>query len=507
MMVVFNISRWFSTRDGRRGEEAVPEKSSAESRIEGPETTPMMAGLFRPFWILAAGAAVVPLLALAVIAVASARSLDRFEAVHRHAAELSKLLKIEERVARVAAVEESERQMALAEPKRSLAEVLSRRLYLAPETEAHLRKAAELLEGRPLDGIRELEEGLEDEVTAHDSLLLQVERDTQVELTVSSALIVGLPLLGALLALAFRKRFLGPLDQLRGLMSLLARREYRTAETAELDPLLQPVFRNYNDMASRLFELERQHLSRQRSLEEEVRSATGALLQQQRELARSQRLAVMGELAAGVAHELRNPLAGIQMALDAIRRETRDQDHASRLSLTVEELRRVTRLLNELLNAARPAHEPSVPIRVARLASEFASLARYQIPEGIELRVNVPEDLECRLPDGGTRQALWNLVLNSIQAIGSEPGEVEIAAVCEEGRLRLSVTDDGPGFPPEYLDAGVRSFTPLRPGGTGLGLAIVRRFARDLGGELLVENRAPSGASVSLVLPCREDRV
>ncbi len=276
----------------------------------------MIGGLFRPFWILAACAAIVPVLALAVIAVASARSLERFEAVHLHAAELSKLRKIEESVARAAASDEAGRASSLEEPKSAIAEVLSRHLYLVPETGTRLTKASALLSGRTFEGVRELEESLADEVTARTiASYFKSSATPEFELLLSTALIVGLPLLGAVLVLALRKRFLTPLDRLRGLMSLLARQEYRTVETAGLDPLLQPVFRNYNQMASRLFELEQQHISRQRTLEEEVRSATGTLLQQQRELARAQRLAVMGELAAGVAHELRNPLAGIQMAM------------------------------------------------------------------------------------------------------------------------------------------------------------------------------------------------
>jgi signal transduction histidine kinase len=118
--------------------------------------------------------------------------------------------------------------------------------------------------------------------------------------------------------------------------------------------------------------------------------------------------------------------------------------------------------------------------------------------------MDVPSGLECRLPEGGMRQTLWNLVLNSIQAIGEDGGHVEIAAALENGNLRLSVVDDGPGFPRELLVGGVRSFSPLRPGGTGLGLPTVRRFVHDLGGEVHFENRRPRGASVVLTLPRKE---
>jgi signal transduction histidine kinase len=466
----------------------------------------MFRSLFRSFWVLTAGAAAVVLLALAVIAVASARSLDRFQAVHRHAAALARLRRIEERATRSVSSHGADRSRALEESRNDLDEVLKRHGYLATGTEPHLRSASALLVEDPLAGLSELEESLAEEMTAHEELLLRVERDSRVELMVSAALTVGMPFLGVVLLIALRKRFLLPLARLRDLMGLLARQEYRTTSTTDLDPLLQPVFDNYNHMASRLHELEEGHRVRQKTLEQAVRAATGALLKEHQELARSERLAAMGELAAGVAHELRNPLAGIQMALGAVGRETKDRDHAARLDLAVAELKRMTRMLNGLLDAARPRPEPSKRLYISTLVSDFVSLARYQIPERVSLTMSVPAELSCPLPEGGIQQALWNLVLNSVQAIGNGAGRIEIAAACGDGQLRLSVDDDGPGFPLELLEEGVRSFAPLRPGGTGLGLAMVRRFVRDLGGELHLENRRPHGASVVLSIPCLGNR-
>jgi two-component system NtrC family sensor kinase len=253
-----------------------------------------------------------------------------------------------------------------------------------------------------------------------------------------------------------------------------------------------------------LLDLEQQHLSRQQTLEEEVRAATGTLLQQQHELARSERLAAMGELAAGVAHELRNPLAGIQLALSSMSKELTDHEQSSRLDLVVEELKRVTRLLNGLLEATRPMPEPATPMVLANLVREFVSLARYQVPEHVGIRQEIPAGLVCRLPEGGLRQALWNLVLNSCEAIGEHEGEIAIDAEREDDRLVLRVLDDGPGFPPALLETGVRTFATLRSGGSGLGLATVRRFAHDLGGEMRIENLHPHGASVTLELPCKD---
>jgi two-component system NtrC family sensor kinase len=484
----------------------VPSRDEERARTDA---NPMIRMLLRSFWILPVVMAAVLILSIAIIAVASGRSLERFETVHGHAAQLQRLRRAEERLTRILSHPESARARDFEDARAGLDAILARGGYLDPDTSVRLRESSRLLaEGASasssLEAVSKIEEALAGEMTAHDDLLARVERDTRVELMLSTALTVTLPFAGGFLLYALRRRLLRPLDRLRELMSLLSRQEYRTVSTTELDPLIQPVFQNYNYMATRLSELEQQHLSRQRTLEDEVRSATGALLQQQHELARSERLAALGELAAGVAHELRNPLAGIQIALSAMSKELAEEEQSSRLDLVVEELKRVTRLLNQLLEAARPTPEPARPVVLKSLVREFVSLARYQIPARVELREEIPAGLVCHLPDGGLRQALWNLVLNSCEAIGDREGEITLDAECEHGRLRLRVLDDGPGFPPELLESGVRTFATLRPGGSGLGLATVRRFAHDLGGELRIENVTPHGASVVLELPCKE---
>ena len=116
------------------------------------------------------------------------------------------------------------------------------------------------------------------------------------------------------------------------------------------------------------------------------------------------------------------------------------------------------------------------------------------------------DELRCRLPEDAVRQAVLNLVLNSVAAMGDTPGKVTIQIAHVKNTLSIEVLDDGPGFPEALLSGGIRPFVTSRESGTGLGLAIVKRFARDLGGELTVTNRAPRGACVTLSLPAaRED--
>ncbi len=122
-------------------------------------------------------------------------------------------------------------------------------------------------------------------------------------------------------------------------MQRLTEENYTPITTDHLDPLLLPVFNSYNEMVKHLAELEEANRLHAQSLQQEVRLATQALLEQQHSLARADRLAVIGELAAELAHEIRNPLAGIQIAFSNFRRETDDIDQLERLDLIDSELK------------------------------------------------------------------------------------------------------------------------------------------------------------------------
>jgi two-component system NtrC family sensor kinase len=139
---------------------------------------------------------------------------------------------------------------------------------------------------------------------------------------------------------------------------------------------------------------------------------------------------------------------------------------------------------------------------LARAVTDLLALVRYQISAHIRLEQRIAEDIVCRLPDVLLRQALLNILLNAQQAIGENDGEIVVEAAVEDGRLRLSVSDNGPGFPRDLLGAGIRAFVSHRAEGTGLGLSMVQRFARSHGGIVRLANVEPHGACVTIELPC-----
>jgi two-component system NtrC family sensor kinase len=383
--------------------------------------------------------------------------------------------------------------------------------HLHPETRTRLQRAAEGLELarlHPMGGLAEslsaMRQVLEGERDYHRRLLDGIARDAAEELRLAVTLLGIVPLAGGGLLLVLRARIKDPLDELGDLLGRLSVRDYRPVTQSSLTQstaLVKPVLHNYNELVSRLQALESEHRAREQTLELEVRKATEALLAQSRELARAERLAAVGAVSAGLAHELRNPLAGIQMACGRLRRGLTDPTQRTQAEAVIGELKRLNDLLTAKVDAAR--HQPEVPIGIhlATLVKDLLSLTRYQAPRGVALVAEIPDDLECLLPAAGLRQALLNLVLNAIQVQGSQ-GRVTLRAHRADGELLLSVEDEGPGFPDETLRAGVHPFATGRVGGTGLGLAMVRRFTRDLGGELELGNREPKGAKVTLRLAC-----
>jgi len=469
--------------------------------------------LYRSVWLPAVLTAVLLLIALALLVGMSWRSLQRLGPVHNHMTEVSRLeqasLNLQELLLQSLSQNKPIDPARVERLRHQLDQLITLDGHLSASTPQRLRRARASLKdvSRPalVASLRQLRHILPQETEAHNQLLATLQRNTRMELEIAVVLMIAFPTLIVVVLFFLRKRILLPLNNLGTLMSLLAAQDYTPSSPRQVDPLLRPLFENYNDLVNRLAELETHHQARQHTLENEVRAAAKALLDQQRTLARTERLAAVGEVSAGLAHELRNPLAGIQMALGNLRRDLADADQAERLDLIINELKRLTRLLNEQLTDSHQVPEPIVEVDLSDTVDQLLALVRYQVPEHIQLTHALPTGIRCALPEGRFRQALLNLVLNAAQAIGEQPGTVEVLGALSDHRITLQVYDDGPGFPADLIDSGIRSFATWRDSGTGLGLSMVRRFARDLDGELHLSNLAQGGACVELILPCKEN--
>lgn len=221
------------------------------------------------------------------------------------------------------------------------------------------------------------------------------------------------------------------------------------------------------------------------------------------QMSRAEHLATLGELAAGLAHEIRNPLAGIAGVIDIIGRDLPESSPAREvLSEVQQEVLHIKRILSDLLDVARPK---ALDIRLANLnatAEHAVALARQQtLSRPIEIRFTQAHDLPPVEHDASqVQQVLLNLLLNSIQAIEG-PGNVRVKLGAEDGFATVAVSDTGRGIPPEHLANIFRPFYTTKKKGTGLGLSLVSRIVESHGGRIEVSSSPGQGSQFTVWLP------
>nr|WP_255568573.1 HAMP domain-containing sensor histidine kinase [Neoroseomonas alba] len=217
--------------------------------------------------------------------------------------------------------------------------------------------------------------------------------------------------------------------------------------------------------------------------------------------AEAERLAGLGRVAAGVAHEVRNPMAAMRLkAENAL--AVRDPERMARaLEAVLGQVARLERVARGLLDVARGAAPPTgTPVDLPLLLAGRIALFHEQATEaGITLEVAAGVPAVALLDASGIEGALNNLVLNALDAT-PRGGRVTLSAVRQDHSLLLAVADTGQGIPAELRDQVFEPFVTSRADGTGLGLALVREVARAHGGEARLVHR-PDGTTVELDLP------
>ncbi|MDR0828047.1 MAG: PAS domain-containing protein [Desulfovibrio sp.] len=233
----------------------------------------------------------------------------------------------------------------------------------------------------------------------------------------------------------------------------------------------------------------------------------------EKNLADAEKLAAVGALAAGVAHEVRNPLSALRgFAQYFVKKLAGRQPEEEYAKTMVREADRLNRVITDLLFLGRPrAHNPRlVPLRP--LLEEIIGLLGFDLDQkGIDLDLAL--EAESIFADADSlKQVLLNLVLNSLDALADktpEPGERPLRVTSErlsEG-VRLEVRDNGCGMSPEDKNRALEAFFTTKKKGTGLGLAITQRIMLDHGGTVDIVSEPGLGCSVSLVFPERSERV
>lgn len=260
---------------------------------------------------------------------------------------------------------------------------------------------------------------------------------------------------------------------------------------------LQTVMSAWQDATSRL---EQTHAA----LRSEVSRLSNELAVKNRELARKNRLADLGQIASHVAHEVRNNLVPVSLYAGLLRRRLAgDVDGLEVLEKIQAGLTALDAMVHDMLNFTADK-EPTLAITSVRSLVEdvIASLRPQFAAQGIRLRLDVPQATTIAVDREALKRAVLNLVLNSLDAMPLG-GELEITAVESRDAVELEIADSGPGLSDEARRRAFEPFFTTKSSGIGLGLAIVYRLVESHGGSVIVCNCPEGGAAFTIRLPRR----
>ena len=222
------------------------------------------------------------------------------------------------------------------------------------------------------------------------------------------------------------------------------------------------------------------------------------------EIKKKDRLAAIGELSAGMAHEIRNPLASLSGSLQILKEDlSLSGDNLNLMNIALNEMERLDRIVTEFLVYAGPKVPAMEECDMAQIIRDTANLVKGggKSAEDADLRLELPDGpVRIMADQGQMRQVLLNLAINAVQSL-SGPGTVAIKLIPNNDHVGIIVEDNGCGIPEEDMDKIFYPFYSTKEGGSGLGLSIVYRIVEDHGGRIRVESRPGKGSRFIVRIP------
>ncbi len=236
----------------------------------------------------------------------------------------------------------------------------------------------------------------------------------------------------------------------------------------------------------------------------------GSLKEQMLKMQRTEQMVVLGELAAGLAHEIKNPLAGIKISVEVLSKELTipEEDRAVILKV-IDEIKRIELLIKNLLNFAKPSKPQLTVIDMNDLLDKTIafSLKHPSLSSNTSTKINVSKDFDKNLPEVMAdpvqlQQAFLNLLLNAIDSM-QDGGTlaVKTSYAAEVNAIQIDISDTGRGIDEKVRDKIFQPFFTTKSKGTGLGLAITKRLIEQHGGDIYVENKPNRGTIFHISLP------
>lgn len=222
---------------------------------------------------------------------------------------------------------------------------------------------------------------------------------------------------------------------------------------------------------------------------------------------RADQLAIVGEMAASIAHEIRNPIAGVQSAIEIIKSELDENDPRVEIFKEMNnQLKRANKAITDLLNYAKPSKPIFLPVNLKELVKSTLTLfiPQFQLKKIQYNFTNETPDVFAQVDEKLMQQVFINLILNAIDAV-SENGRIDVSLKKETDKVLIKISDNGMGIPNEIKNNIFKPFFTTRHKGTGLGLAICKNIIEQHKGEITFESDYGKGTTFIITLPIIED--
>lgn len=329
----------------------------------------------------------------------------------------------------------------------------------------------------------------------------RVEAIVDSERRVLLGILVAALVAGLLLSWVISRGLARPIHRLGEAMEIVGRGELDHPIDVRSHDEVGTLARAFAQMTAKL----RQSRSDMEGLNQELAAKIDQLERTQAQLVQSEKLASIGEMAAAVAHGLRNPLASLRAAGQFVLRHPDSPAAREQLTAIIEEVDRLDRRVSHLLSFARPAPYRPLVEAVDRMIEAILPTFTARLKEhGVTLTLDLPPTLpDVRVDPMQLEQALVELVSNALDAM-PEGGQLTLAAQAEGSEeapvVTIAITDTGRGIPEHVLPAVGQPFFTTRPEGTGLGFATARRYIEQNGGRLEITSRPGAGTTVRIRL-------
>lgn len=314
-------------------------------------------------------------------------------------------------------------------------------------------------------------------------------RELLSDLVIAALLLFAM---SAAASLIFARRLSKPLEQLTAAAEKVGQGEFGITVSSDSRDEIGALSRSFNQMTNELSEREIK-----------LAGANAALVQ-------SEKLAAFGQLGAGIAHEVKNPLAGILgYAQLTLRKLDETSPFKKNLEIIETETRRCTEIISNLLRFARQESGPTAPTQINAVVDAALKIVDHQL--GVN-NVNISKELAADLPTcdanaNQLQQAIMNFAINAQQAMGPDGGNLLVRTrSADDGGVIVEIEDDGPGIPEDIRDKIFEPFFTTKPAGqgTGLGLSVTYGIIKDHGGDLWIEDVQGGGTRFVVSLPTHQ---